>query len=61
MYRARHKLAEVMRKNSYILANELDLELAKDLYEAMGGIAKALPDVFVSLAKAFERFSRRVQ
>lgn len=54
-----HKLAETMRKNPYILANELDLGLTKSVYEAIALIAKDLPEIFKNLAKAAERFSRR--
>lgn len=59
MYRSRHKLAGAMRKNPYILANELDLGLVKGMYEAIAEIVKILPEVFRNLAKAVERFGRR--
>lgn len=59
MRRARHKLAEAMRKNPYILANELDLDFVKGMYGAIGEIVKVLPEIFENLAKAVERFSRR--
>jgi hypothetical protein len=59
MRRARHKLAEAMRKNAYVLANELDLGLVKGMYDAIGEIVKALPEVFENLTKAIERFGKR--
>jgi hypothetical protein len=59
MRRARHKLAEALRKNPYILANELDLKLVRGMYDALGEIVKTLPEVFENLVKAVERFSRR--
>jgi hypothetical protein len=59
MYRARHKLADAMRENPYILANELDLDLVKGMYEALGEIVRALPEIFKNLARAVGRFSRR--
>jgi hypothetical protein len=59
MCRARHKLAETMRKNAYVLANELDLGLVRGMYDAIGEIVRSLPGLFKNLAKAVERFSKR--
>lgn len=54
----RNKIATKIRKNQFILQNELDLKLVRDGYEALGDLAKALPDLFKNLAAAVGRFAK---
>lgn len=53
----RNRISRKIRQNQYILENELDLQLIRDTYDAMGGLAKALPDMFKHLAEAVARFN----
>ncbi len=54
----RNKIATKIRKNQYILQNELDLKLVRDGYEALGDLSKALPEIFKNLAAAVGRFAK---
>ncbi|MFL6263238.1 MAG: hypothetical protein ACJ76Y_26375 [Thermoanaerobaculia bacterium] len=54
----RNKIATKIRKNQYIIQNELDLKLVRDGYEALGDLSKALPDLFKNLAAAIGRFAK---
>jgi len=53
----RHKIARRIRKNQYIISQELDLKVVESLYTAMGDLAKMLPDIFVNLAKAIKKYT----
>lgn len=55
----RNRIARRIRKNQHVLQNELDLRLVDDMYAAFGKLVHALPEVFVNLAKAIERFAER--
>jgi hypothetical protein len=48
----RHLIASRIRRNQYILQNELDLQLIKDLYEAAGSLCNSVPDLFKNLSRA---------
>lgn len=52
----RNKIATKIRKNQFIIQNELDLKLVRDGYEALGDLSRALPDLFKNLAAAVGRF-----
>lgn len=56
----RSQLAKTVRKNSFILENELDLNLLKSIYEALGDLAKALPKIFTNLSKAVSSFFKKL-
>ena len=56
MRHRRHKIAQSIRRNQYILANELDLRIIDACYDAMGSLTRAVPDLFGNLAKAVGRF-----
>lgn len=53
----RHKIARRIRRNQYIISQELDLKVVESLYTAMGDLAKALPDIFVNLSKAINKYA----
>ena len=55
----RNRIARKIRKNQHVLQNELDLQLIDNMYAAFGKLVQSLPEVFVNLAKAIERFSVR--
>jgi hypothetical protein len=55
----RNRIARRIRKNQHVLQNELDLRLVDNMYAAFGKLVHSLPDVFVNLAKAIERFTER--
>ncbi|MBL1267923.1 MAG: hypothetical protein COA87_009280 [Halomonas sp.] len=57
--RKRNKLATRIRKNQYIIQEELDLRVIDSMYESLSRLVKSFPDVFKSLAKALERYIRR--
>jgi|WetSurMetagenome_2_1015567.scaffolds.fasta_scaffold394047_1 hypothetical protein len=56
----RNRIATKIRVNQYILTNELDLNLIRDCYDALGGITKAFPDLFKALTKSLDRCNRRL-
>lgn len=56
----RKKFAVTMRKSHYQLKNEYDLRLVSDTYEALGKMAKALPDIFTELSKAVNRYFNKL-
>lgn len=56
----RHKIANRIRRNQHILQNDLDLKMVSDMYRALGSLTKALPEIFLSLAKSVERFADRM-
>lgn len=53
----RNKIARRIRKNQYIISQELDLKVVESLYTAMGDLAKTLPEIFVNLSKAIKKYS----
>jgi hypothetical protein len=55
----RNRIARRIRKNQHVLQNELDLQLVDNMYAAFGNLVRALPEVFVNLAKAIDRFTDR--
>lgn len=55
----RKKLSRAIRFNQFELQNDLDLQLMKDIYEAIGGVAKAVPDIFKNLAASYAEFLKR--
>lgn len=55
----RNRIARRIRKNQHVLQNDLDLQLVDNMYAAFGKLANSLPEVFVNLAKAVERFMDR--
>lgn len=57
----RNTIATKIRKNQYIIQNELDLQLVRDGYEALGDLTRALPDIFRNLAAAIARFNSGVE
>ncbi len=59
MKKRRQKLASVVRKNQFILSEALDLKLIEDMYQALGAIPNALPDLFTNLRKAISRFEKK--
>ncbi|MET0118953.1 MAG: hypothetical protein ABW090_16140 [Sedimenticola sp.] len=52
----RHKVARRARKNQFVLANDLDLEVVRTMYSAMSNLANSVPDVFKQLAKSVSSF-----
>ncbi|NIW79280.1 MAG: hypothetical protein GWN16_07365 [Calditrichae bacterium] len=54
----RHKLANKIRRNKYILDNQLDLELIKSSYEAVNELVKIAPNTFKELGKALKKYSK---
>jgi len=59
MKKRRHKLAAITRKNQYILSENLDLKLIENIYEALGSIPNALPDLFRNLGSAVNNFLQK--
>lgn len=53
----RNKIARRIRRNQYIISQELDLKVVESLYTAMGDLAKTLPEIFVNLAKAINKYA----
>lgn len=56
----RRQLATTIRKNAYILMNEIDLKLMKSLYEAFGDLVEAFPAIFKNLSKAVSTFFKKL-
>lgn len=56
----RHSLAKVVHRNRYIISNEVDLQLIKDLYSTAGTIPKQMPKLFKRVAGSVKRFSKVV-
>jgi hypothetical protein len=54
----RHKIAKRARKNLAVLDQELDIQLVKNVYEALGNLVTAAPDIFKNIARAIERFGK---
>jgi hypothetical protein len=48
----RQELAKVERRNWYILREEIDLTLVKQIYTALGAIITSMPEIFVNLSKS---------
>ena len=61
MRNRRHKLSTAMRQNQAALAKQLDLKLMEAMFEALGDLTKALPSIFMNLAKAIGRFHAGAQ
>ena len=59
MRKRRNRLAKRIRKNQYILSNELDLQLINNLYTALGDLSQSLPDLFKNLATSLKPFYKR--
>lgn len=57
--RRRHRIAKRTRVNAHIIEKELDLALVDDLYEGLGDLCTALPDIFKNLARAVARFNQK--
>ena len=55
----RNRIAKRIRRNQFILENELDLKLIEDMYGAFGQVTRALPDIFRNLAGAVGRFQKK--
>jgi hypothetical protein len=55
----RNRISRKIRHNQFILKNELDLQLVRDSYEALGTVAKAFPEVFKQLGAAIARFQSK--
>lgn len=55
----RSKIATRIRKNQYVIQNEIDLQVVKRGYEALGDLTEALPEIFTNLAKAVGRFGKK--
>lgn len=58
MRTARKKLAEVIRVNQAVLAENLDLQWVKSMYEILAEIPTAFPSLFLNLAEAVARFAK---
>lgn len=56
MKNKRHKLASITRKNQHILYKNLDLKLIEDMYQALGSIPNAFPELFKNLGSAIQRY-----
>lgn len=52
----RNRIATKIRKHQHVIQSELDLKLVEDMYEALGKLTKAFPDLFVELGAAVARF-----
>jgi hypothetical protein len=48
----RNKIASRIRKNQFLLQNELDAKMIKDLYEAFGALCNSLPELFRNVSRA---------
>jgi hypothetical protein len=59
MRRRRNRIATRVRKNQFILSNELDLKLVEDMHGALGNLTTSLPELFKNLAAAVGRFASR--
>lgn len=55
----RARIAEKIRKNQFVIQNELDLELVRELYSAAGSLASTFPELFKNLGGAVTRFEKR--
>ena len=56
----RNRIATKIRKHQFIIQSELDLKLVESMYDALGKLAKAFPDVFVQLGAAVSRFRQGI-
>jgi len=56
----RHRIARKIRKSQYVIANELDLQVVRSLYDALKTLCQELPSIFSRLMKAVERFFKRL-
>jgi hypothetical protein len=52
----RNKIAKTVRRNQYVLENQLDLEMTRAFFEAARTLVVAVPDIFKHLAQAIARF-----
>lgn len=59
--RKRNRIATKIRKHQFVIQSELDLKLVESMYEALGRLAKAFPDVFVELGSAVARFRAGIE
>jgi hypothetical protein len=58
--RTRQKLATRVRKQTYKLANNLDLEIVKAQYKALEDLTKALPATFRELSKTINKIVGKI-
>lgn len=56
----RHKIAKRARKNKAVLDHDLDIQLVRNVYEGLGKLVTAAPDLFKNVARAIERFNKAV-
>lgn len=59
MRKTRQKIARKNRKNQVILGEELDKELIRNLYSALGKLSNILPELFKNIGKAVTRFKKK--
>ena len=55
----RQKISNRARSLQYEIENNLDRELLKKSYEAIGGLLTTVPDMFKNLTEAIKEFSKR--
>lgn len=55
----RNKLATRIRRNQFVLQNELDLMLVEGMYTALRDLTTSLPEIFKGLAEAVARYDLR--
>ena len=56
---ARNRIATKIRKNQFILQNELDLALVEGMYTALRELVTTLPSIFRTLAVSVARYDDR--
>ena len=56
---ARNSIATRIRKNQFILQNELDLMLVEGMYNALRDLTATLPEIFKNVAQAIARYESR--
>ena len=56
MRKRRQRIAQRIRKNQYILSEELDLNLLKSIYDSLGQLSKDMPRIFPNLSSAMKNF-----
>jgi hypothetical protein len=49
-----------IRRDQYVLMNDLDLEVIKSIYKSFSKLCEFAPEVFTELSKAVNRFYRRM-
>ncbi len=56
MRKKRHQIAHKVRKNFFILGNDLDLQSVDAVYQLFYEATKAAPEILSNLSKAVERY-----